>query len=141
MNKTYTYFNFKDLEGENISVACWTNYHRNGFTHNIDAMGVKARVCWCNRTWECFTYEPVLKKWAERIGGDLGEYIKIQIKGIEEHNREEAEKWFNSFKARYDALSDKTKEHLAKSDVHLTSVEQAESVMATSQLFDIMTSK
>lgn len=137
MKKNYTYFNFKDLEGNEFVVKCWTNCYTS-LTHNAQCMEHKARVNWGNRPWESFQYKTVLRKIADKIGGDLGEYMKVQIKGIEEHTREEAEKWFNNFKARYDALGETTKKHLANSGVVLESQEQAESVMKVSEAFDVM---
>lgn len=139
--KTYTYFTFKDLEGNEFSVACWTNHHQYGFTHNINCMGVKARVCWCNRTWESFTYESVLKRWAEKIGGNFGAYLNVQIDAIAKHKSEEADAWFNAFKKRYDNLHENTKQHLANSGVMVNSVEEAESVMAISEAFDLLLNK
>lgn len=140
MKKTYTYFEFKDLEGNTFHVACWTNYNNNGFTHNVNCLDVKARQCWCNRTWERFDYESVLRKWANKVGGDLGEYLKVQIDAIAQHEHEKAEAWFNNFKARYDNLGDTTKKHLANAmeGKIVTTQEDAESIMQISEAFDVM---
>lgn len=138
MKKTYTYFEFKDLEGNAFHVACWTNYNNSGFTHNVNCLDVKARQCWCNRTWESFNYESVLKKWADKVGGNLGEYLKAQIADIANQEHIKAEAWLNAFQARYNALGETTKKHLANADVMITNEEQAESVMRTSEIFDVM---
>lgn len=146
MKKTYTYFTFKDLNGEEFSVACHTTPNYEGFKHYattyLGEQKVYASQQWCNRTWESFDYESALRNLADKIekkwNRDLGEYMKVQIKAIAQHEHEKAEAWFNNYKARYDALGDKTKKHLANTGVVLTSQEQAENVMAISEAFDTM---
>lgn len=46
--------------------------------------------------------------------------------------------WFDDFKNRYDHLSDTTKKHLANACPHITSREQAEAIMKTSEVFDVL---
>lgn len=48
------------------------------------------------------------------------------------------DEWFDDFKNRYDKLGDTTKKHLANACPHITSREQAEGIMRTSEIFDVL---
>lgn len=52
---------------ENYSVVCNFESTRNGFRHlaslyNSGLIIANTKVCYLNRTWECYEYESVLKK-------------------------------------------------------------------------------
>ena len=62
---------------------------REGFTYQKDW---KAKQCWCNRTWEEFTYKTVLEKAIETIAKskeDYQELIDVLINHKIETNKQE----------------------------------------------------
>lgn len=139
-------FILKDKFGRNIEVYCETKGSRYGFKHTARAefKGVlyQTSITYQNRTWERYRYESVLDKLASKIAGRDTEHLKafkacIDAKAQEE--KEACDAWFNAFKKSYDALSDKTKDMLKRTNINLTSREQADAVLHTAQMYDILT--
>lgn len=136
-------FIFKDKNGTEIEVRCSTQNTRMGFRHvaraHYNGRDYTSTISYLNRTWESFKYESVLKRLANKMAGSDDKNLKafndtLGSKAKAVH--EECERWLNNFKKDYDALSDDTKKRLANSDIHITSTEQAESVMKTAKVFD-----
>lgn len=139
-------FNFKTLTGESVSITCYTyesGYYwgHRAYVHNT---GDEVKITYYNRTWEAFKYESVLykalralypqekKQQAERA------IIEKQLKAIAKREAEACEKWLDNFTKQYNALSEKTREAIKKSDVFINSIEQGEALLKVAQLCDAM---
>lgn len=98
------------------------------------------KIRYYNRTWERFEFESLLDKAIHAIYGQGydAKFLEDQVDMIAKKTREECDAWFNTFKKSYDALSDTTKNHLANANIEITSKEQADAVMKTSQAFDVL---
>ena len=136
-------FVFKDKNGAEIEVRCSTQNTRMGFRHvakaRFNGRDYTATISYLNRTWESFKYQSVLKRLANKMAGIDEENQKAfdaSLGAKQKAVHEECERWLNNFKKDYNALSDDTKKMLANSDIHITSTEQAESVMKTAKAFD-----
>lgn len=63
---------------------------------------------------------------------------KIELGKASASDKLSADEWYDDFKNRYDNLGDTTKKHLANACPHITSREQADSIMKVSQVFDLL---
>lgn len=136
-------FVFIDELGNKHDVCCYTTSTRVRTTEHAECEGYEGKDYWYNRPWYRFTYENALRHLAENMAGKNERRLKAFMACIDAHAEDEkkaCEAWFNAFKADYDKLSPKTKEHLANSGVEVTSVEQAEDVMKISKAFDTLLS-
>ena len=140
-----TTFVLKDEAGTSIEVVCFSKSTRSGFSHNARAfyneVRYDAKINYLNRTWESFDFESVLYKIAEKIAGknkDRYDAFVACIKKRAQDEKEACDAWFNGFKARYEKLSDGAKKMLADSDIMLETQEQAETVMNTCEVLDVV---
>lgn len=136
-------FILRDKNGAEVEVRCSTHNTRYGFKHVAkafyDGREQSASISYQNRTWESFKYQSVLRRLATRLARNDEDNLKAFENSLNKKAQavhEECEQWLNNFKKDYDGLSDGTKKMLADSNIHLTSTEQAESVMKTAKVFD-----
>lgn len=143
MTKKYDirYFTAK-VNGEEISIKCYTTDTRCGFCHtavNQTYSTTDTKVSYYNRTWERFEYESVLKSAIRKLPNDIQEEVYAQIidgKAAEEGKK--AEDMFQSFKRLHDGLSDENKERLANSGIMMHSESDMRGVMGLMALMNIM---
>jgi len=142
-------FNFKTMDGKALTITCYlfttatTWGHRAWF---IDDLGdfKEVKINYYNRTWEAFTYESVLYKAVrtyypqEKRQKAQRVFIHKQLKAIAEHEAEACEKWLNNWTKQYNALSEKTREHIKNSDVIIDTIEQGENLLKVAKIMDVM---
>lgn len=138
-------FTFNTLEGEKITIEAWAYYYSRSWGHKGHVIGadIEKHITYYNRTWEAFKYESLLHKiiWAlYPLKSDEARraFMLAQVDAIAKNKRAEAEAWLNSFKTAWDALSDKTRATIQKSDIVLNTKEQADALIKGAQLLDIM---
>lgn len=146
--KTYDYktFNFKTLNGGDVSIICFTFDTGRSWGHRAvnQSTGEQVKINYYNRTWEAFKYESVLNKAIyamypqEKRQRAQRAFIYKQVKAIARYEAEACEKWLKGFKKAYDALSDDTKKTLQKSDIFINSIEQGEAILKGAQLLDML---
>ncbi len=109
---------------------------REGFIYQKDW---KSKQCWCNRTWEEFTYKTVLEKAIETVAKskeDYQELIDVLIHHKIETDKQECEKFLKDFENTYKQLPQGCKDTLVKSDIFLETEEQAKSLLGTMKLIN-----
>ena len=131
-------FNFKGLNGENISCDCYSYNNRSGFVEAVDvfkngAYIESAKIQYYNRSWQSFEYESVLYKVINKIYNlkadrNCLQFIEKQIKAIARREAEACQKWLKDFERAYNKLDEKTKEAIAKSEITVENVKQADAV-------------
>ena len=112
---------------------------REGFIYQKDW---KAKQCWCNRTWEEFTYKTVLEKAIETVAKSKEEYqelIDVLINHKIETDKQECEKFLKDFENTYKQLPQGCKDTLAKSNIILETEEQAKDLLGTMKLINAIT--
>ena len=144
------------ISGEEFIFTCYSQSTTYGFRHlcfegynNTDKLSrylkdsILAKVVWCNRTWESFKYETVLRKGINNL--DVANEVKEQLKAIlidktaqEEHERCEAQ--VKAFETLWNGLSDKNKEHIRNGvgENGLQSEEQANTVMGVMRVMTLL---
>ena len=144
--KKYGYKNFScELPNKQIKMfTCHTESTRYGFRHlckDIDT-GIVSKRCYYNRTWERFEYESVLEdaisKLPKEEQGIVHAYL---IDKTAEKIKQECDNFLNSFKAEYNKLSPSMKETLKKSQISVQSKEQADSLLGTMKIINLLTGK
>lgn len=108
---------------------------KSGYLYDRDYL---VKHCWCNRTWEHFTYETVLKNAIENLNTtneDKQELIDVLIKGTikEEENTKQ---FLQDFENTYKRLPDKVKQSLKNSDILLETEEQAKDLLQSMKLIN-----
>ena len=137
------YFTAK-VNGTEITFVCYTTYTRNGFCHTAHLMGWKyditdTKASYCNRTWERFEYESVLKRAIEKLPTDIQKAVYAQIiEGKAAEEEQKAEEQFEAFKSLHDSLSPENKERLANSGIEMHSESDVKGVMGLMALMKIM---
>ena len=141
-------FTFKDLNGKEIEIFCYTNFGSSYSTSEYatiyletknDVQIVRGRHTWINRPWYLFRYEIAIRNCIEKAFGkkadaDLKAYLLAQLEDYGNAEAKAAEEWLNAFKSRYNKLNPDVKEALKNSDVELTSTEQAEKVIGFAEM-------
>ena len=150
MSKKYNYkdFTFKTLKDGELFIRAWTYEYSTGWGHKCyyytdNSNYAEARKTYYNRTWECFTYESLIHSVIDRLYPNKSQklehdFIVKQVEAIAKHEHEKAEAWFNTFKSLYNSLSDNMKKTLEKSDIILNTTEEAETVLKSAKMFDLM---
>ncbi len=134
------------VNNNTYTINCYTQSTSYGFRHvaildNGYYEEQLAKATYCNRTWERFTYETVLKKAIDKLPKEdrQGLYdILIERKAQAEH--EEAEKQIEAFKSLYEKTSDSFKER-AKDLPLMTSESDVDAVKGLMMLDILMNSK
>ena len=127
------------VNGTEYEFQTWTTNTRNGFCHTaetfIDGWSAgKSKQSWCNRTWERFDYETVLKRAIGKCPKKDQEILReiiIERKNRDEH--EKAEKFLAAFEKMHNSLNDENKKRLANMAGTITSESQANAVLAIGQ--------
>lgn len=112
---------------------------REGFIYQKDW---QAKQCWCNRTWEEFTYKTVLEtaiETAAKSKEDYQELIDVLINNKIETDKQEGEKFLKDFENTYKQLPQGCKDTLAKANIILETEEQAKSLLGTMKLINAIT--
>lgn len=117
--KGYNYQNFEFIvNGRVIIITAWSTSTRSGFTHQCNSIDfpevTKSRICYLNRTWECFRYESVLKAFARKLPKSVQASILEQIDNYSEMERIKACKSVEVFSRTFEALSDAGKERIKR---------------------------
>lgn len=106
-------------------------------SHNI----TRSKYSWCNRPWQSFDYETALytaiRKFPKGVQDELERQL-ITERGKAMHEKAEAD--VARFKGIYDKCSDRQKEILANSGIHMESeedVRRVEGLMLLGQLLGI----
>lgn len=137
-NQENFYIEFPD--GRVLAFYCWTTNTRNGFCH----------TCWCsdtdqttkssytNRTWECYRYQYVLRNAFEKLPKADREVCELWDMMKEKKAHEDCEAFVALFQKVYDATPQVVKDKLAESDIHIETMEQANSVMELMRFATVM---
>lgn len=145
MAKQYNIQHFTaKVNGEEITFRCHTTDTRSGFCHTAHLMGwdydiTDTKASYCNRTWERFDYESVLKRAIEKLPADIQQAVYDQLidhKAAEEEKK--AEEFLESFGKLHSSLSPENKERLANSGIQINSESDARGVMGLMALMSIM---
>lgn len=119
--------NVQTIDTENLHIICATYNTRNGFAHECSIYGGgyvwEYKVNYLNRTWECFTYETLLKHAADKIAkikkdAIYADEIRAYIDARNGKEREECEAFLQSFEKLHNALTPKQKEVLSNVTLH-----------------------
>lgn len=132
------------VNGKEIAFRCHTTNTRDGFCHTAHYVGWDyeindTKVSYCNRTWERFRYETVLKRAIEKLPSNIQQVVYDQIidgKAAEEEKK--AEEQFEAFKDLHDGLSEENKARLANSGIEMRSEEDVRGVMGLMALMTLM---
>ena len=78
--------------GNGLAIECRSERTRSGFRHLAVARingseAAKAKVCYCNRTWERFEFESVIERVAGRLPKEQGAAVLAFCKTYCEPNR------------------------------------------------------
>lgn len=140
-----------DVNGKHFSFTCYSQGTSYGFRH-ICTLGynnttvckyikddIIARASYCNRTWERFRYETVLRQAIENL--DETREVKqelhdILIEGKHKEIHEQVEKDLKEFETLWNGLSEKNKEHVQNGlgDNLIQTKEQADGVIGIMKL-------
>ncbi len=128
---TYTFM----INGEAISLYCSTTRTRTGFCHHVYTWGCGAdgqhtRLSYYNRTWERFDYETALKSAANKLRKKYRAPLLLEIDNIGRNESEKCERFIQTFKANFAALSDEQKKFVADHTPHLETMKKARFVTA-----------
>ena len=140
------------VNNKDYTFTCYTQSTTHGFRHLCcegynDTDNPKyikydliAKVVWCNRTWERFTYETVLKKAIDQMTESDREKLRaILIDKTAQDESEQVEKEVNDFKNLYDQTSDRFKE-FAKDNIFMNNEDDLKAVKGL-MLLDILMNK
>ena len=83
-------FKFQGSNGKEYSIVCEFGKTRNGFKHtatvvvNGDCTLGSTKICYLNRTWECYTYQSVAMKAVEKfVPKEEREAILSKLRGYD----------------------------------------------------------
>lgn len=108
------------VNGEEITLECYTTNTRMGFCHTATVTTARyhhlsdTKISYYNRTWERFQYESVLKRAIEKFPKEMRKALYDQLierKSAEEH--EKAEAFVKDFQNLYNGLNDENKKRMA----------------------------
>lgn len=130
--------------GNTYNFYCYSQNTNYGFRHVcfLDDKTQEAKSCYYNRTWESFEYQTVLNQAIKKVARtkqDEQELITVLIERKKIQEQQETEQYLQEFETEYNKLPDNCKKALADSDIILTSQEQADSLMRSMKLINIMT--
>ena len=122
---------------------CFEGYSNTEKLNSYLKESLLAKVVWCNRTWERFQYETVLRKGIENLYES--EEIKQELKDIliekkAQAEHEECERQVKAFEILFNGLSEKNKEHIRNGvgENGIQSEEQANMVMGVMQAMTLL---
>lgn len=148
-NSNFKQFIFKNLEGTEIEIDCWTYDNYTGWGHKCDiwiggSFFKTKRHSYLNRTWESFTYETLLRESVEAIYNAKKrdrlnrEFVMAQIKAIEDQTRAEATAWIDNFQKVWAGLKDETREKIQKMDLSVETMEAANAAIKAAVMLDVI---
>lgn len=125
--------------GAEYTFICWKTYTRCGFCHTCYCVQTDktTKVSYYNRTWECYTYQTVLKRAIDKFNKGTQQLLNAWEKSIEQADREKWDKTFAAFQSLYEGLTDKQKEKLAEQPP-MQSEEDVERTMAAMTLANVL---
>lgn len=136
----------KTFEGKNFIAKCATFRRRKyGFAHECEIKfyiddyrcKVNGLVKYCNRTWENFKYECVLKNAIENLPPDKREQAyKELIEDTVNKTKGEVESFLAEFKSEYAKLPDSTKEKLK--NIEVKTEEQAQELLCQIKCLNVL---
>lgn len=137
--KTFTFL----VNGAAVSIYCNTTYTPTGFLHHAYLCGFgrdfeHSRIKYCNRMWESFNYESVLKAAAAKLKKADREALFLEIETYKDNEREKYNKLFAAFERNFKALSTEQKDFLQKNTPHLETAGQARTVAAVVGCMSVM---
>ena len=118
-----------------------------GYNNTTECKWIKnkiiARVSYCNRTWERFQYETVLRKGIQNLDEPKEvkqELIDILIEKKAQAEHEECERQVKAFETLFNGLSEKNKEHIRNGvgENGIQTEEQANMVMGVMQMMTLL---
>lgn len=144
------------VDGKEFTFTCYGQGTSYGFRHlcfegysNTEKLNsylkesLLAKVVWCNRTWERFQYETVLRKAIENLYES--DEVKAKLKAIlidkkAQAEHEECERQVKAFESLWNGLSESNKEHIRNGvgENGLQSDEQAQMVMGVMQMMTLL---
>lgn len=124
--------------GAEYTFICWTTYTRCGFCHTCYCVQTDktTKVSYYNRTWECYSYQTVLKRAIDKFNKGTQQLLNAWEKSIEQADREKWDKTFASFKELYSGLTDRQKD--AMKNVTLQTEQDVESVMSIMAMANVI---
>lgn len=144
-----------EVKNEEFIFTCYGQSTTYGFRHlctlgynNTDQKkyiknDIIAKVTWCNRTWERFKYETVLRNGIENL--DEPKEVKQELRDIliekkAQADHEECERQVKAFETLWNGLSEKNKEHIRNGvgENGIQSEEQANVVMGVMQMMTVL---
>ena len=125
--------------GAEYTFVCWKTYTRNGFCHTCYCVQTDktTKASYINRTWECYTYQSVLKCAIDKFNKGTQQLLNAWEKSIEQADREKWDKTFAAFQSLYEGLTDKQKEKLAEQPP-MQSEADVERTMAAMKLANVL---
>ena len=144
------------VDGKEFTFTCYGQGTSYGFRHlcfegysNTEKLNsylkesLLAKVVWCNRTWERFQYETVLRKAIENLYES--DEVKAKLKAIlidkkAQAEHEECERQVKAFESLWNGLSESNREHIRNGvgENGLQSDEQAQMVMGVMQMMTLL---
>ena len=144
------------VDGQDYTFTCYGQSTNSGFRHlcfegysDTDKLSnylketMLAKVTYCNRTWESFRYETVLRRAIENL--DEPQEVTDKLKAIiidktaqDEH--EKCEQQVKAFETLFNGLSEKNKEHIRNGvgENGIQSEEQANMVMGVMKMMTLL---
>lgn len=136
-------FRLTTLNNEDLYIYCYTNYKCPNSTSEYATIyfnneTIRARYTFSNRDWQKFKYQNAIHSLISKVFRNKSqskerEFLKSQVDKLNDFDFD-----FESFKKRYEGLHPEIKERLAKSNVLITSEEEAESIMKLSEGFSLL---
>ena len=143
------------VNGQKFTFTCYSQSTSYGFRHictlgynNTDVCryikgDIISKACYCNRTWERFQYETVLRQGIENL--NESKEVKqalhdILIDGKAQAEHEQAEKEIQAFQNLYNQTSQEFKDRIANSGIVMNSDSDVQAVKGL-MLIDILMNK
>ena len=143
------------VNGKDYAFTCYGQGTSYGFRHictlgynNTDVCryikgDIISKACYCNRTWERFQYETVLRQGIENL--NESKEVKqalhdILIDGKAQAEHEQAEKEIQAFQNLYNQTSQEFKDRIANSGIVMNSDSDVQAVKGL-MLLDILMNK